>query len=447
MVRRTKRLGTAGWLVAGALGALAAWPVAVHGLAARAEVLPDAGPTPAPVKADYSGRDETIAFLESRLGRDPADALIPRMLSAQYLQRFRERGDVGDVLRAEHDARRSLAVLPRGNAAGDVALASALTALHRFREADAAITDALRSDPANPGLRLQHAAIALELGDYARARAELAAGRDAPAALVVASREAEETGSVAAARASLEQAMHLADAIYDTPAERRAWFHFRDGELAFLTGDDGAAIDAERAAIAIFPDDAPAWNALARMLGAEHRWSQARDAATRCVALVPSPETLGYLADAQAALGDPAAAITRDEIVAVERIGNAQHLSDRLLAMYYADHGIRSADAYAIARREVGLRDDVYAEDTLAWTAARAGRWTIARAAAVKAMRFDTQDPRMQYHAGVIALQAGARDDARRRFARALQLNPHFHSVEAGLAREELVRLGGSSTK
>ncbi len=65
------------------------------------------------------------------------------MLSAQELQRFRERGDVGDLLRAEHAARISVAVLPHGNPAGDVALASALTALHRFREADAAVSDAL----------------------------------------------------------------------------------------------------------------------------------------------------------------------------------------------------------------------------------------------------------------------------------------------------------------
>ncbi len=145
--------------------------------------------------------------------------------------------------------------------------------------------------------------------------------------------------------------MHAADAIYDTPAERRAWFHFRTGELAFLNGDNDAAIAAEHAALTIFPDDAAAWNALARMLAAEHRWDEARIAAQRGVALVPSPETLGTLADAQTALNDPAAAITRDEIAAVERIGNAQHLSDRLLAMYYADHGINGADAFAIARR------------------------------------------------------------------------------------------------
>ncbi len=96
---------------------------------------------------------------------------------------------------------------------------------------------------------------------------------------------------------------------------------------------------------------------------------------------------------------------------------------------------------------ELAVRDDIYAEDTLAWTAARAGHWAIARIAIAKALRFDTQDPRMQYHAGVIALHDGDRVAARRRFARALQLNPHFHPVEAGAARDELARLDIASTK
>ena len=82
--------------------------------------------------------------------------------------------------------------------------------------------------------------------------------------------------------------------------------------------------------------------------------------------LTPSPENLGLLADAQQQLGDASAAATRDEIVAVERIGNAQHLVDRLLAVDYADHGVRLGDAYAIARRDWAVRDDVFAEDTLA---------------------------------------------------------------------------------
>jgi tetratricopeptide (TPR) repeat protein len=435
------------WLVvAGALVALAAWP-GYLAVTAHAAVDAIAVSAPAPVKPDYRDRDEEIAWLERDLGHDRADQIVPRMLSTQYLQRYRERGDVGDVLRAERTARLSLANQPHGNLAGDLALYGSLLTLHRFHDAEAPLADALRSAPDNVPLAMSDAGLALELGDYARAERRLRAAErlDAgdPAVQIISARYAEETGRVADARALLIRAMQRADAIYDTPAERRAWFHFRLGELKFLAGDNDGAIAAERDAIAIYPDDYAAYNALARDLTANHRWAEARDAAARGVALVPSPETLGYLADAEAALGDAAgAAATRDEIVAVERIGNAEHLSDRLLAVYYADHDVRLADALAIARRERTVRDDIYTEDTLAWTAAKAGRWDVARAASRKALRFDTEDPRLQYHAGFIALHFGAVQEAKRRFARALALNPHFHPVDADQARAELARLG-----
>jgi hypothetical protein len=404
-------------LVLGTVAAAAAWPAHLGRVAARAAAPL---PTAAPVKADYLGRDQTIAFLEGRNGRDAADPLVPRLLSAAYLQRYREHGDVGDLLRAEHAARMSLAAQPRRNVAGEAALAGALVALHRFREARAALAAARRSSPEDVSLRTMDAAVALELGEVERARRLLAPLAREPAADVVRARLLEETGSLAAARELLRRATAAADAIYDTPAERRAWLHFRSGELAFAAGDDVTALAEERRALVLYPDDAQAATALARLLLADGRSAEARDAAARAAALLPSPESLGYLADAEAALGDrDAAAAHRDEIVAIERIGNAQRLSDRLLAQYYADHGIRAAQAFAIAQREIRVRDDIYAEDTVAWTAAAAGNWEAARAASLRATRYGTEDARLEAHAATIAAHLGLADEARRRLARA----------------------------
>jgi Flp pilus assembly protein TadD len=130
-----------------------------------------------------------------------------------------------------------------------------------------------------------------------------------------------------------------------------------------------------------------------------------------------------------------------DLIVTIEKIGNAQHISDRLLAIYYSEHRIHTADAYAIARHELLARDDIFTEDTLAWAAAADGRWDEARVASRKAMRFDTENSLLQYHAGIIALHFGDRDEAKRRFEKALALNPSFHQVYADDARAQLARL------
>ena len=198
--------------------------------------------------------------------------------------------------------------------------------------------------------------------------------------------------------------MRRADAIYDTPAERRAWFHARAAELAFAAGDHDAARRAAQAGLAIFPRHLRALTILARVELADGRDAEAEDAAKRAAAIQPNPDVLGMLADAQAARGErDAAAATRDEIFAVERIGDAQHVNDRLIAVYEADHRVRVADAYAIAMRELAVRDDVYAEDTLALAAARSGHWDVARAAIARAQRYGIEDPRIRAHAAEIA--------------------------------------------
>jgi tetratricopeptide (TPR) repeat protein len=397
------RLSPATVIVAGALVALAAWPV-YWGAHASASDSAAATLTPAPVKPDWKVRDANVAFLESRAGKVRGDMLTPRMLSGEYLQRYRERGDLGDVLRAECAARLSLAAMPHRNVAGDAALAGALLTLHRFREAKAAILDARRTEPDNAALAAEEASLDLELGDVAGARRLIGSAHDGPAFDVVTARLDEESGHLAAARALVERAMRRADAIYDTPAERRAWFHARAAELAFEAGDLDAARRDAQDGLAIFPGHLRALTILARVDLADGKNTEAEDVAKRAAAVQPNPEVLGMLADAQAAQGDAsAAAATRDEIFAVERIGNAQHVNDRLIAVYEADHRVRVGDAYAIAKRELTVRDDVYAEDTLAWAAARSGHWDVARVAIARALRYGIEDPRIRAHAAEIA--------------------------------------------
>ncbi|MDQ6942544.1 MAG: hypothetical protein M3169_08545, partial [Candidatus Eremiobacteraeota bacterium] len=269
-------------------------------------------------------------------------------------------------------------------------------------------------------------------------------GGENEATETVAARLAELTGDLPRARTLLGRATRRVDAVYGIPNERRAWFHVRSGELAFEAGDTDAALREEHTALDRFPDDVQALTDGARFSAALGHWDEVRANAEHAVRLTPSPENLGLLADAQEHLGKAAAAgATRDEIAAVERIGNAQHLVDRLLALEYADHGTRLEDAYAIARRELAGRDDVFAEDTLAWTAARAGHWAQARAAAARATEWNTADPRIWYHAGVIAEQAGDRGRAVACYGHALGLNPHFAAGFADDARARISRLSG----
>jgi tetratricopeptide (TPR) repeat protein len=434
------------WVVAGiAFAAVALWPTFVKQRenAARASYLP----TPAPVTADYLDRDRMIAFWEGMVRKHLSeDMLSPRQLAMQYLQRYRERGDIDDVLRARRMAGLSLREQPRGNTGAEVALASVELTLHQFKAALAQTKYLEAVDPTEREMRIREASLDLEIGDYANAKRIIDSVPESKTLDIsrdtLVARYNELTGHLAIARESFERTAADGNSILDAPAQQRAWYYFRSGELAFESGDNDAAIADEDQALAIFPNYSEANRLKAKFTCALKRWEACRDAATASANVVPYPETLGYEEDAERALGDTADADRlADLIVTIEKIGNAQHISDRLLAIYYAEHRIHTADAYAIARHELLARDDIFTEDTLAWAAAADGRWDEARIAARKAMRFDTEISLLQYHAGIIALHFGDRAEAKRRFEKALALNPSFHQVYADDARAQLARL------
>jgi len=296
----------------------------------------------------------------------------------------------------------------------------------------------------------------LELGRYAAAQrivdapAEIGLEAARPvgdiAADTLRTRWLELSGRLEQARRLFERATAYANAQFGEGAEQRAWFYMRSGELAFEAGDNDAALNEESRALEVFPHDADALRLRARFECALHRWQACANDAERSAEIVPYPETLGYEVDGLRALGDlKGAAATDDLIATVERIGNAQHVSDRLLAIYYSEHGERLDDAYRIARRELGVRDDIFTEDTLAWAAAMDGRWSEARVAIAKALRLDTENALLQYHAGAIALHLGEREEAKRRLTRALALNPSFHPFYADDARRMLSQLEASA--
>jgi tetratricopeptide (TPR) repeat protein len=367
------------------------------------------------------------------------------MLAGQYLQRYREAPDVGDLLRAVAVARQAMKYQPRYNVSAEATLASAYVALHKFRLAKRFADDVVALTPWDSDAIAAAASLDMELGNYSRARHLLSktpGSRAGATWSTVAAHYAELTGSVSAARALIARAMVEADANSSLPAEGRAWYHWRAGELAFAAGDLGGAESDYREALAIFPNYWHATNGLAKVYWAQSRWHEALDFATKSADVFPLPETLGYQADAQRELGDRAGATaTQDLIGAIERIGNAQGINDRLIAVYYSDHSINLNRAVAIARRDAANRDDLFAEDTLAWALARSGRWVEARAHAERATALGTQDARLQYHAGVIALHNGDRSEAAKRLSLALEINPHFHPYFEQDARRLLSKL------
>lgn len=427
--------------MAGALVALALWPVLEAGRA------PAATMTPAPLTRDYESRDQIIAFYERELRRQPADQIKMRMLAGMYLQRFREQYDLSDVSRAERLAQRSIELQPQGNTPGQMALAAALLTYHDFRGALVHERDAWEGEPSNSDALAQIASLQMELGEYRAARATLArippAPAENPSVDAIRARYDELTGKLARARALIGTAAQTVDSDVDSPAYDRSWYHMRAAQLAWEAGDDAQAQTEFDRSLADYPNNAMALMFEAKMYRSQGRWNETLAAASACANLYPLPQALGYEADADRALGRARQAREIDELIdAEQRLFNAQGINDRLLANYYAQRGRDLGVALRAARSDLQKRgNEIYADDTLAWVLAALGRWPQARVYAERAVRYGTQDAELQYHAAVIALHTGYPREARRRLQTALADNPDFDPFESPNARRLLASL------
>jgi len=428
-------------VLAAAIATGAAWPwFAAH----RAQA---SSPPPAPIQTDYLRRNALIAFYERQALRDSTDQITRRMLGSEYLQRFRETGDLNDVTRALAVANDSLRLQPQGNLQALGVIASSDVALHRFAAALTAEESAVNAAPFDDNARAQTASILMEMGRYQRAGRILGhpvEGDPNPTWMSIRARYDELTGDLAGARVQMEAATAIVDRMITIPAYTRSWYHTRGAQLAFEAGDGAGAAREFDEALRIFPDNAMALLFESKLYRARRDWRRALAAATRSAELYPLPQTLGYEAVALRALGDFVTASHTDALIRAEqRLFNAQGVNDRLLAMYYAEHGEHLSDALRAARSDVIKRgDEIYADDTMAWVLAAMARWNDARVYALRATRYDTADPELEYHAGVIAWHTRHPSEARRRLRAALDADPEFHPVYAGEARRLLEAIG-----
>jgi tetratricopeptide (TPR) repeat protein len=391
---------------------------------------------------DYLQRSKIISTYEAEVRNTPDSFLLLRLLAGQYLKRFRERADVEDLLRAEQASRQALSLQNHRDRASSMILASTLLSQHRFQPALQVITEAQKFAPGDPNLTALSASIQMELGHYETTEHLLksftqtteTSGHNA-----IRARYLELTGNLDTARELLNSAMAQMDAFYSNSAETRAWFHVRSGDLAFAAGELLLSEQRYQEALNLFPQDTAALTGLARLYTAQHRWKEALDAANRGIEWVPLLETLAYKADAQRALEDADGVVETEGLMeVVAHLSKVQGIYDRALAVYYVDHGIHLPEALEIARREVLVRDDIYAEDTLAWAAAANHHWKEAQRAVQQATRLGTQDALIQFHAGMIAKDCGDRPTAILHLTQALKLNPQFHHRYADEARQVL---------
>lgn len=374
----------------------------------------------------------------------PSDASGYNLLAAALMQKARESEDFSINAKAEEALNRSLKVAPDNYDALKLR-AKLLLTFHRFGEA---LEVARRAQALNPRDHDNYGAMTdalVELGEY-------------PAAVEAAQRMVDLRPDTASyARVSYLRWLHgdtagaieamrvAAQAAGPQDREKLAWCYVQLGDALLHTGkrDDGER-EIDRA-LYIFPDYGTAFAAKARARVAAGDLKGAIEFYKRAVERVPSPEYASALGDLYAKVGDAEESRKSYALAEfVERSGGAvSHTYSRELALFWADHDTRLDDALAAAERERSARKDIFTADVLAWCLYKKGRLDEAKTVMDEALRLGTRDPRLLYHAGMIAHARGDKRAATDYLQQAVSIDPAFNVLQADIARRTLAELKG----
>jgi tetratricopeptide (TPR) repeat protein len=384
---------------------------------------------------------ERIATLRAGTRQDPANAATYAALGDAYYQRGRETGEPRWSGRAESAYEAALLRDPR-EVTATVGLATVALARHDFARGLELAREARKQAPrlVRPYPALVDARI--ELGRYAAAARTLDRMLALKPTLAAYSRLSyfrELNGDLPGAI----EAMRLAVSAGGGTPESAAYVRTLLGDLELLRGDYAAAERLFRESLTVDPGYAPALEGLAEIDAATGR---SRPALRRYRDVVERLPLLEHVI----ALGEAAEVAGRDE-AAERHYARAERQAGRLLASgaapeaemvhFEADHG-QIGQAVELGRQVWKQAPSVTSADAYSWAVFRDGRIDAALRLSHEALRLESVEPEILYHAGAISLAAGRAAEARALLGRLVGRGPSFDPAVGPSARALLRRAG-----
>ncbi len=198
-------------------------------------------------------------------------------------------------------------------------------------------------------------------------------------------------------------------------AEPTAWAYTRLGIYQLQAGNSEVAAKSAGIALQFAENYAAALLLRGRILLAQGKAVEAIESLQPATTRTSLPEYQWTLADALREVGRTQAA----EDVESHLISHGAVNDPRTFALYLVTRGQRVQQALALAEAELNTRADVFTMDAVAWTLKANGRLDEARDYSARSLKEGTQDARLFYHAGSIAMALGNHSSARESFRRA----------------------------
>jgi tetratricopeptide (TPR) repeat protein len=350
----------------------------------------------------------------------------------------RSGGDAADYQRADQALS---AALEREQNQVDALVGKGILALalHDFRAALQWAERAQSINPLRPDILGIMTDAHVELGEYEQAVEVLQKMIDMRPGLNSYSRTAylrELYGDVDGAI----EAMKMAADVGWPGDEPTLWTTVQLGNLYFNRGDLAAAEAVYQAALSQSPDYVYALAGMARVWAAQGHIEEAIEHYRQVLTRIPLPEFVIALGELLEATGDQEGAQEQYELVELIQTLNASAGMnvDLEMALFNSDHAADKAAALAQAEAAYVERKTIYSADVMAWALYHNGQAEAAQPYMDEALRLGTRDARLYYHAGMIALAQGNKEEARHLLARALEINPYFSPLYAAEAEATL---------
>jgi tetratricopeptide (TPR) repeat protein len=395
-------------------------------------LLPAAA-VPAVAQLPTSPAEQRIARVREAIAKNAARYDLHNELALAYARRARETGDPAFYDRASESLAASQE-LERGNFEAERLEIWLLLGRHQFA---AALSRAKALNARVPDDVLVYGFLTdahTALGNYAAAEVaaqwmlDLRPG-NVPA-LTRAAYLRELFGDVEGAVELMEQAYRRTP---ESEGEDRAWILTQVAHLSLMTGKVDQAEKLLDHALQLFPAYHYGVAQMARVRSAQGRTDAAVDLLRQRHRQAPHPENLYELAEALERAGQAGEArrqyadFERQARAEMEHVDNA----NRELIFYYADRARRPAEALKVARLEAARRADIQTLDAFAWALHANGRHAEARQQIDKALAVGIRDPRLFYHAGVIAAALRDNAGAERYLRQSLDLAPRSEDARS----------------
>jgi tetratricopeptide (TPR) repeat protein len=382
--------------------------------------------------------DDKIALYEQWVKADPSNASNQNLLAAAYIQKTRETTDFAYLERASKLVDRNLAANQRDYEALRLRNLIELNRHHFAAVVDYAreLTRSAPTDPQNWG-SLGDALV--EMGEYDEGRSafeKMLALRTNLFSLNRMGYYKFLTGDIEGGIAMMKKAVD-AGARYP---ENQAWCLVELGHMYFKTGHLNEAFEAYAQAAKVFPASHAAYAGLGSVEAARSQWKDAIASYRKAQAITPMVQYAGALFSLYERTGEKAEARKQadllDLVAKLEEAANQK--ANRTLSLIYANQNRNLAKSLELAQADLEVRHDVHTWDALAWALYKNKRYDEARKAAAEAIKLNTPEPGFYYHAGMIALAAGHRDEGKTLLAKALALNVDFDAGQSEIARQAL---------